>query len=194
VVCEQPSAVPGMAGEEMVRAVTDGASRVYEGAIITLAIESGGEVVRVSGTPEHPFWCSSRHAWVPLGELRIGDLLEGLGALAVITHREVGFCQTLVYNFGVADTHTYRVSELGLLVHNYTSPGKMQKLIDRGDSPRGITMAHKGKIAHEKDHVHFKDGSALNRDGTVKHGAPRPSKDQKKWLEGHGWAGEVKDN
>lgn len=41
-----------------------------------------------------------------------------------------------------------------------------------------------------KPHVHFKDGTALNNDGTVhkkKNGIPRPSNKAKKWLRDNGW-------
>jgi hypothetical protein len=41
--------------------------------------------------------------------------------------------------------------------------------------------------SHEKDHVHFKDGSALNRDGSWKHGARVLTGRESSWLMKHGW-------
>jgi hypothetical protein len=53
-----------------------------------------------------------------------------------------------------------------------SSPGKMQKEVDRGQAPDGVTQVHKGRGPYEKDHVHFGKGEkspALNKDGTWKH-------------------------
>ena len=46
---------------------------------------------------------------------------------------------------------------------------------------------HKGKVKGEQDNVHFKDGSALNKDGTWKHGNRKLTNDEKAWLQKHGW-------
>lgn len=46
----------------------------------------------------------------------------------------------------------------------------------------------KGDIKHnEQDHVHFKDGSALNKDGTWKHGNGKLTNEQKQYLKQNGW-------
>lgn len=39
---------------------------------------------------------------------------------------------------------------------------------------------------HEQDHVHFKNGSALNKDGTWKHGKGNLTNDQKQYLKQNG--------
>ena len=39
----------------------------------------------------------------------------------------------------------------------------------RGQAPQDVDRVDKGRGDFEKDHVHFKDGSALNNDGTWKH-------------------------
>ena len=36
-------------------------------------------------------------------------------------------------------------------------------------------------------HVHFKDGSALNKDGTWKHGNGKLTNEQKQYLKQNGW-------
>ncbi len=118
VQCEVPAAMPGGHGVEMVQAVTDAGGRVYEGAIITVVVERGGKTAKVSGTPEHPFWCVNRHQWVPIAELAVGDRLDGTGGNVVVVGREVDFAKVEVFNFAVEQAHSYRVSELGVLVHN----------------------------------------------------------------------------
>jgi len=45
----------------------------------------------------------------------------------------------------------------------------------------------RGKIRGEQDHVHFNDGSALNKDGTWKHGKIRLTNEQIKYLQQNGW-------
>ena len=48
----------------------------------------------------------------------------------------------------------------------------------------------------EKAHVHFRDGTSLNYDGTIhkkKNGYPKISNNTTKWLEKHNWCGEVID-
>ena len=44
-----------------------------------------------------------------------------------------------------------------------------------------------GKGKHEKPHVHFKDGNALNQDGTWKHGGRKLTNKEKKFLEKYDW-------
>ena len=41
-----------------------------------------------------------------------------------------------------------------------------KKDIEKGKAPKSINRYDIGKGKHEKPHVHFKDGNALNQDGT----------------------------
>ena len=67
------------------------------------------------------------------------------------------------------------------------SINQLQQDVKKGKAPKGITDFHTGKIPGEQDHVHFKDGSALNKDGTWKHGKGNLTNDQKQYLEQNGW-------
>jgi hypothetical protein len=70
-----------------------------------------------------------------------------------------------------------------------TSPGRMQKEVERGQAPAGVDRVDTGNSnLGEKDHVHFDDGSALNSDGTWKHGSSRLTNSQKEWLQKHEWS------
>ena len=77
-----------------------------------------------------------------------------------------------------------------VLVHN-TSCNQINKAIERGRAPRGITRADKGNpnIPGNQDHIHFDDfGGTLNRDGTWGHDGPgSPTKSQLDWLRDNGW-------
>ncbi|MEM9391993.1 MAG: hypothetical protein AAGA02_16055 [Bacteroidota bacterium] len=56
-----------------------------------------------------------------------------------------------------------------------------------GKAPKTIKRFDKGKILGERDHVHFTDGSALNIDGTWKHGGRKLTKKEIEFLALNGW-------
>ncbi|WP_345398793.1 Hint domain-containing protein, partial [Amycolatopsis samaneae] len=155
--------------------------------LLTVAV--GATTLEV--TPQHPFWVIDR-GWVTAGDLRLGERLQSLRGdqpvISSITRRVV---QTTVYNFEVEGDHNYYITDAQLLVHN-CSVNQMNKKIQTGGAPSGVTRVDKGKIPGEQTHVHFSDGTALNKDGTWKHdgGAGGPGKltnAQKKWLRECGW-------
>jgi hypothetical protein len=61
------------------------------------------------------------------------------------------------------------------------------KAIQRGQAPRGITRIDTPKVPNEQLHATFDDGSALNIDGTRKHGGGDLTRAQTTWLEQNGW-------
>ncbi len=78
----------------------------------------------LTGTPGHPFWSVSRNAWVMMGDLRRDECLllaGGQTATATYIRTEKLSSPVAVYNFEVADWHTYHVgtSQSGwVFVHN----------------------------------------------------------------------------
>jgi hypothetical protein len=80
-------------------------------------VHVGDEVIHT--TPEHPFLLST-HEWKLAGQLEVGDELlrsdqVSMPVRAVVHQTEQ---TTTVYNFEVADWHTYLVSFWMLIVHN----------------------------------------------------------------------------
>ena len=68
------------------------------------------------------------------------------------------------------------------------SINQLQKDVERGKAPKEIDRFDKGKGENEKPHVHFVDGTALNKDGTLKHGEKlNISNKTKKYLEKNDW-------
>lgn len=69
------------------------------------------------------------------------------------------------------------------------SPSQLNKEIQKGQAPRGIERIDKGSksVKGEQTHVHFKDGTALNIDGTWKDGNGMLNQAQKEWLSKNGW-------
>lgn len=71
------------------------------------------------------------------------------------------------------------------------SPSGMQKEVERGQAPREVDRVDKPHVPGQKPHVHFKDKTSMNNDGTLHdahNGTPNISRKTKKWLEGHGWS------
>ncbi|GAA0592893.1 hypothetical protein GCM10010394_22720 [Streptomyces crystallinus] len=155
----------------------------------------------ITTTAGHPFWVQGR-GWVDAGDLRTGDLVRGLAgspiARVTAVHDRGEVTGQTVHNLSVTGIHTYyvQVGSAQVLVHNCpvrrpSSPNQMNEDVRLGNAPAGVIRVDKGLTKGEQDHVHFKDGTALNKDGTWKHdgnGDPRPpNRKQQKWLEGHGW-------
>jgi len=77
----------------------------------------------ITGTDEHPFWSLTRGGWIAMGELKPGErLLLADGEATVTAARIEQLAEPVtVYNFEVADWHTYHVGsqEAGwVFVHN----------------------------------------------------------------------------
>jgi RHS repeat-associated protein len=64
---------------------------------------------------------------------------------------------------------------------------QLNKLVKTGKAPKTITRFDKGKIMGELDHVHFKDGAALNVNGTWKHGSKQLTNAEATFLQKYGW-------
>ncbi len=112
-------------------------------------------------TPSHPFYSPDK-GWTDAVNLRAGDMLVLLnGEFVVVENVQYEILETpiTVYNFQVADYHTYYVAD-GVLVHNACS-------VKRGPKPKG-TGAHNSKI------VEIADDIEANNIGTVIAGGRKP--------------------
>jgi RHS repeat-associated protein len=69
-----------------------------------------------------------------------------------------------------------------------TPPNQMDQQAYRGQAPKSVDRVDTGRVLGEKPHVEFKDGSALNEDGTWKHGGRPLSSAEKDWLTKNGWS------
>ena len=66
----------------------------------------------------------------------------------------------------------------------------MQKKVEKGQAPNEVDRVDKPHVEGKQPHVHFKDGTALNQDGTVHDvhkGTPNLSNKTKEWLENNNW-------
>ena len=71
-------------------------------------------------------------------------------------------------------------------------PGKMQKEVERGQAPKEVDRVHDSHDKKNgKPHIHFKDKTSLNNDGTPHdshRGTPKLTNSVKKWLIKHNWS------
>ena len=109
---------------------------INETTELTHVFVNGEEIV---ATPSHPFYCPTK-GWTDAAHLRAGDILVLVNGEYVVVEKvqhELLEAPVKVYNFQVADYHTYYVGTDGVLVHNkcgndfkkYT-PGKIADYLD----------------------------------------------------------------
>jgi hypothetical protein len=85
--------------------------------------EDGAPVRELRCTGEHPFWSETERSFVPASELKPGGELRLFGGesarvVSVTPHRGPPGVNTRVYNFAVAEHHTYFAGDGGVWVHN----------------------------------------------------------------------------
>lgn len=124
----------GAVGDAFVEAVlpcppiTKGAGNVVTGVfeheadpstkILTVGF-SNGEVIE-GVTDSHPFFSVDRNDFVPVGEMREGEMVKIVDGLLQITDIKSRFAQAgeLLYNLETHNEHVYQVSDAGIIVHN----------------------------------------------------------------------------
>ncbi|UCD29733.1 MAG: hypothetical protein JSV03_04415 [Planctomycetota bacterium] len=161
--------------------------------LLDIEFVSQAGIFVITTTLEHPFYLPNKRGFVPAKDLDIGDRLVNNDNLIVdilsINHRHK---EIDVYNFEVKDVHNYFVGSLNrnipILVHNACSAHQVNKLIRTGKAPKTIKIANSPRIAYEKKHIHFFDGTALNFDGTWKHGKKILTNAEKVFIKMIGWS------
>ena len=96
----------------------------------------------IETTPTHPFWVEDE--WVTADKLKAGDVLtraDGTTCAIDKVYAEFSNKAITVYNFEVADFHSYYVTDTGVLVHN--AGYKNRTSIDttknkQNDHPHGV--------------------------------------------------------
>ena len=73
-----------------------------------------------------------------------------------------------------------------------TSQNQMQKQVESGKAPKEVDRVDKPHVnaPKQQDHIHFKDGSAINVDGSMSHdsrGIPQITRAILEWIISNGW-------
>jgi RHS repeat-associated protein len=84
--------------------------------VVVRAVDGSEDVLL--GTPSHLVYRETSRSWVALGDVRVGERLNGSNGPILVVGRDVVVGTCPVANLVVNDAHTYRVGRLGVLVHN----------------------------------------------------------------------------
>ncbi|QSI29786.1 hypothetical protein GNX71_09405 [Variovorax sp. RKNM96] len=107
----------------------------------------------VSATTEHPFFVTGQ-GWRGANSLQPGDSLELLdGAQSRVIEVTPDDGKHLVYNFEVADDHTYFVGERGVWVHNTSSVSDALLDIKTSRAQGGLVRTRADSIIDEANRV-----------------------------------------
>jgi RHS repeat-associated protein len=71
-----------------------------------------------------------------------------------------------------------------------SSHSQLQKKVEKGQAPKEVDRVDKPHVPGQQPHVHYKDGTSQNLDGTLHDahkGVPNPSNKTIEWLLEHGW-------
>jgi hypothetical protein len=97
--------------------IVTGRFRHQAAKVLNLVVESAKEPIGT--TDVHPFWSEDRQAFIPAGELRIGETLRTLpGSQTHVLAKMARGPPEDVFNLEVEGLHTYYVGDQGVLVHN----------------------------------------------------------------------------
>ncbi len=141
--------------------------------IFTISYEDG---MTVQATHDHPFWIAGK-GWTQAERLTVGDRSQTSTGTNQIVGIEIGQGNETVYNFEVANAHSYHVTTSDLLVHN--APGDaydrwVQQKIDSGQvrtAPKHAFPDAPDPDLLERNLVqqalHMADNGILDGDGDV---------------------------
>jgi hypothetical protein len=146
--------------------------QVFENTTDTLVhltyTSSGSNETTLTGTPGHPFWSVDQGDWVGMHELRPGEtLLLTAGRTATVTNTRTEHLTTpaKIYNFEVADWHTYHVgSDTGWVwVHNRNCGETIEQI-------KSVRRANHSKKWVENHHIvpHGGKSNKLRNHGLVR--------------------------
>ena len=122
---------------------------------------------RIDTTPNHPFWIEG-YGFREAGELQEGDkVLTADGEVLTVARVELEVLEepVRVYNFEVADWHTYYVSEEEVLVHNTcTASGNLATYYQVTSKDNAYRIMQEGKLRGEE----FKEVYAWTQQPTLR--------------------------
>lgn len=159
--------------------VVTGTFRHVSDEVISVFVE--GEAEPIGATSQHPFWSRDRDAFIPAGELRIGEELKtALGTSTRVTSIEIRAGPETVYGLEVAGEHVYQITNAGLLVHN-ASVRSGGNAPTSGTLPQGIRSyvrdievqtgrkLHSRQVELLKDNLRSQRYSKLSKADTARH-------------------------
>ena len=90
------------------------------GSVLDLYLDGDDRPLGV--TANHPVYSADRRAFVPAGELRVGECLRTADGTAAVTALEPRPDREPVFNLEIDGEHVYHVGHAAILVHNQKGP------------------------------------------------------------------------
>jgi hypothetical protein len=82
-------------------------------------LQLDGEPSAIGVTANHPFWSIDRQEFIPAGELREAERVQGRRGYTTVVYVKPLEYQGFVYNLETHREHVYRVGTYATLVHNF---------------------------------------------------------------------------
>jgi RHS repeat-associated protein len=124
----------------------------------------GDEIIEATG--EHPFWLDGK-GWTFVKDLKVGYLLVSSdGTKLAIDKIEKEPREATVYNFEVADFHSYFVSNLGIWVHNCALKNVYKSIKDSPLYPQGFSVAKNGTVKNKVNNTELLEELRAIESGT----------------------------
>jgi hypothetical protein len=110
-IAPAPPVLPGPGG------LVTGTFRHVAPEVVQVEVQGLDELIRCA--PRHPFWSITRQDWLAGCDLQPNETLaSSTGGLVQVLSVNLEKAEEPVYNIEVDGEHVYRVSPLGVLVHN----------------------------------------------------------------------------
>ena len=120
-----------------------------------------------------------------------GGASLGFGALALSSATAVtaGSAMAVAGTVVAGDAIAASISESN---GKPTSRNQMQKQVESGKAPNGVDRVDPphNDVDNSQNHIHFKDGTAINQDGSLSHkgnGIPNITRAILEWILDNGW-------
>lgn len=88
--------------------------------------------------------------------------LRSFAGLSKKTHSKV-----VILTYGASNGAKKKDENCPDVAEDASSPSEMQKQVERGKAPKEVNRVDNAHGSSKQPHVHFKDGTALNRDGSI---------------------------
>lgn len=112
--------------------------------VIDIHVE--GVKAPIGCTANHPFWSEDRQAFVPAGQLRVGETLRTVDAVTRVVGLMPRGKPERVYNLEVNLEHVYYVSTAGVLVHNACNSKILGDNLEKWGQKNPLNAAERGLI------------------------------------------------
>ncbi len=129
----------------------------HENAIVLDLVFNNDTANPVGVTANHPLFSADRDDWVPAGEVKIGEKLRTTNGTATLTGKSQRPGRHKVYNLEVHRSHSYYVSQFGILAHNTgigCNPGTLESTGNKvWRSKQGILYGDDKQFGNRVKHV-----------------------------------------